>query len=696
MQVPGRTLQDLLDGTGPLELADIIRIGVQLAHGLAAAHELGLIHRDIKPANILLEGGVDLRVKITDFGLARAADDASMTASGVVTGTPLYMAPEQARGDHLDHRADLFSLGSVLYTMCSGHPPFRANSTLAVLKRVCDDTPRPISEIIPETPRWLCDIIAKLLAKNLDERFQTAREVADLLAKYAVEPPPPEPKSELKAKAVAAADEVRPRSGRNLVLLASLLFLAVAVGIGLHLATKGDKPADPIAKKDEEAPKKNETPIAVVADTERKAAEYVLSIGGDVRVNDKDTDIRTVSELPRRAFRLTYVNLFDNRRVEDLSWLKDVKLTYLNCAWTQVSDLSPLKNMQLRELHCHDTEISDLSSLRNMKLRDLHCHGTQVTDADLTVLQEMSSLRVLRIGGPKITDAGLAHLKKLTELEQLTIHGTKLTGTGLRHLGGMTTLQELRLHNPELTDEGLVHLKGLLGLRILELHETRVTDAGLEHLTGLVNLKHLKINQTKVTDEGVARLKAALPKCDITFDAKADTERKAAEYVLSIGGDVRVNEQNVAIKEIAALPPGSIRLNWVGFIGNPRATNEAVATLHGCKHLHHLDLGSTKITDDAFAAFPPLADLDYLSLGGNPIGDTTLAHLGACTKLRGLYLGATQVTDAGLQHLQSLATLRSLNLTQTKVTKAGVEKLAAALPGCKIDWGGGIIQPKAK
>src|SRR5262249_38911036 len=106
------------------------------------------------------------KVRPTDFGRARAADDASISQSGVIAGTPLYMAPEQARGDTLDPRADLFSLGSVLYTMASGRPPFRAANPLAVLKRVAEDTPRPIREVIPEVPQWLCDFIARLHAKD--------------------------------------------------------------------------------------------------------------------------------------------------------------------------------------------------------------------------------------------------------------------------------------------------------------------------------------------------------------------------------------------------------------------------------------------------------------------------------------------------------------------------------------------------
>jgi serine/threonine protein kinase len=130
--VDGMSLQDRLDGDGPLRLAEILRIGVQTAAGLAAAHAQGLVHRDIKPANILLENGVE-RVKITDFGLARAVDDASFVQSGVVAGTPQYMSPEQAEGKAVDVRTDLFSLGSVLYAMCTGRAPFRASGAFVVL-----------------------------------------------------------------------------------------------------------------------------------------------------------------------------------------------------------------------------------------------------------------------------------------------------------------------------------------------------------------------------------------------------------------------------------------------------------------------------------------------------------------------------------------------------------------------------------
>jgi formylglycine-generating enzyme required for sulfatase activity/uncharacterized membrane protein len=181
--VEGQTLQQKIDREGALELKTILRIGSQTAAGLAAAHKHGLIHRDVKPANILLENGVE-RVKITDFGLARAADDMEMTQTGIIAGTPQYMSPEQAKGEPVDSRSDLFSLGSVLYTMCAGRPGFRAETTMGVLKRVCEDAPRPIREVNPEIPTWLEAIVLRLLAKNPADRFGSAAEVSDLLGQH--------------------------------------------------------------------------------------------------------------------------------------------------------------------------------------------------------------------------------------------------------------------------------------------------------------------------------------------------------------------------------------------------------------------------------------------------------------------------------------------------------------------------------
>ncbi|MBX9584286.1 MAG: serine/threonine protein kinase [Gemmataceae bacterium] len=179
--VVGESLDQRLKRAGRMTPGEVARLGQQAAAGLSAAHAGGLIHRDIKPGNILIEAGTD-RVKLTDFGLARAAEDVKLTRTGYVAGTPLYMAPEQARGEEIDARADLFSLGSVLYEAATGKPPFDGTTPLAVLRRVADETQPPLKQVVPDTPQWLSDVIDRLLAKDPAHRFQTAQEVADIFA----------------------------------------------------------------------------------------------------------------------------------------------------------------------------------------------------------------------------------------------------------------------------------------------------------------------------------------------------------------------------------------------------------------------------------------------------------------------------------------------------------------------------------
>ncbi|HEV3235521.1 MAG TPA: serine/threonine-protein kinase [Gemmataceae bacterium] len=183
--VDGGSLQEYLDTLRPLNWQTIVRIGTEVASGLAAAHELGLIHRDIKPSNILLQAeasddGLGLS-KITDFGVARFIDESRLTVNGIVPGTPMYMSPEQALCEPVDERSDQFSLGSVLYALCTGREPFAPGNPIAVLRQVCEASPPSIRELNPDIPIWLEQIIERLHAKRPADRFATAKEVAELL-----------------------------------------------------------------------------------------------------------------------------------------------------------------------------------------------------------------------------------------------------------------------------------------------------------------------------------------------------------------------------------------------------------------------------------------------------------------------------------------------------------------------------------
>jgi serine/threonine protein kinase len=178
--ISGESLEQRLAREKQLPIREVVRIAMQAAQGLAAAHAQGMSHRDVKPGNILLESPND-RVKLTDFGLAHVAEDVKLTRTGFVSGTPLYMAPEQALGEATDHRSDLFSLGAVMYEMCAGRPPFSGNSALAILKQIADVKHRPLRELNPSIPGWMADTIDQLLAKKPADRIQTAAHLAELL-----------------------------------------------------------------------------------------------------------------------------------------------------------------------------------------------------------------------------------------------------------------------------------------------------------------------------------------------------------------------------------------------------------------------------------------------------------------------------------------------------------------------------------
>jgi serine/threonine protein kinase len=228
--IPGGSLQHRLDDPGPMPLAEVVRIGREVALGLAAAHAMGLVHRDIKPANILLDDQTGC-AKIVDFGLARTPDEADLTHDGIVVGTPQFMAPEQARGEPVDHRADLFSLGSVLYTLCTGRTPFAAGGPLSVLRRIAEDVPTPVRELNPDVPDWLDRVIAGLLAKDPADRIPTAAAVAELLDRGVGPPALSAPELVRRHPAKPAGPNGRRRRLRRPMVAAAVLLAAAGLGL---------------------------------------------------------------------------------------------------------------------------------------------------------------------------------------------------------------------------------------------------------------------------------------------------------------------------------------------------------------------------------------------------------------------------------------------------------------------------------
>ena len=180
----GTSLQQRLDLRQPIPIVDIVNYAHQLATGLGAAHAKKVIHRDIKPDNIVMNPTTGL-LKITDFGLARVQDENYLSCEGQLVGTPLYMSPEQFAGGEVDHRADLFGYGSVLYALCAGSPPFMAESVMALMRKVTQSRSVSLKLLRPDVPMWLDSMIAQLHVKQPGQRLASAAEAVRIIETHA-------------------------------------------------------------------------------------------------------------------------------------------------------------------------------------------------------------------------------------------------------------------------------------------------------------------------------------------------------------------------------------------------------------------------------------------------------------------------------------------------------------------------------
>ncbi|MFO0804778.1 MAG: protein kinase [Gemmataceae bacterium] len=551
----GYPLDQYLAKKGNPSIPQVLRIGAEAASGLAAAHKFGLVHRDIKPGNLWLEAP-NGRVKVLDFGLAKPLDaEVEITRSGAVVGTPAYMSPEQARGNKVDPRSDLFSLGGLLYRLCTGKLPFNGPNTMAVLMALGTEEPPPIRSLNPAVPESLAELIHQLLAKPVDARPQSAAEVVKRLRAISAEratpralpvedsPSQPQvlyvpmqvtalpqqnpfaefdsPETDLASSGIAeptpAAQPLRRvPGGRRKWLAIGFAALAALVFGGVIIIIKNkdgtetkievpDGATVTIKGKDGKtlAQVKPDGGKPVTDDSaDRKAAEYVLSLGGAVRVNGEEKDIKVVADLPKDRFILTGLGFINTKLTDtELARFKDSK--------------------GLNSLRLENTAVTE-AGLAHFKdctgLTALNLYNTEVTEAGLATFKDCAGLRVLVLGLSKATDAGLAHFKGCKRLTSLALDGTLVTDVGLANFKDCTGLLALYLRDTQITDTGLAHFKDCKGFVGINLINTQITDAGLAHLNDCKGLKLLEVKKTKVTAKGLEEFHAAVPGCKIEHD----------------------------------------------------------------------------------------------------------------------------------------------------------------------------------
>ncbi len=489
----GYPLDEYLKKKGLPSLPQVVRIGQETALGLAAAHKLGLVHRDIKPGNIWLEAP-NGRVKILDFGLAKPVEEADgkeLTASGALVGTPAYMAPEQGLGLALDGRADLFSLGCLLYRLSTGRLPFDRPGLMATVMAVINEEPPPVRELNPQVPEALAELIQRLMAKNPAARPADAAAVADQLAAMSEnfkQPPAsgasaPVPQvvyvpiqittypSDNSASAFADLDEpdsmpaevplaeptrTKPRGSFAWIAAGFAMVLALAIG-GIVIIIKNKDGTETKIEVPEGAAvevKKDGKSVAKVGPTtpiaspDRKAAEYVLSIGGTLLVNGENKWMKDVAELPKEPFRLTGFNLSGNDKVTDagLGVFKDCK---------NLMFIAFLGNDRLT-----DAGLVHFKGCNNLLHLDI-TKCVQITDKGLANFKDCNKLTSLSISHlVRVTDAGLANFKDVETLRHLILSGcTQVGDAGLAYIKNHKDFQTLNLENTQVTDLGLAKFK---------------------------------------------------------------------------------------------------------------------------------------------------------------------------------------------------------------------------------------------
>lgn len=730
----GEPLNERIRREQRISIDETLRIGREIALGLAAAHDARLIHRDIKPANIWLENqrGRPCRVRILDFGLARGnAEESELSTPGLVMGTPAYMAPEQARGHKLDARADLWSLGVILYEMATGIRPFNGTDSMGVLTSIAVDDPLPPEKHNPAISPQFSRLIMRLLAKKRENRPADAQEVVETIQQIQIESTfpmveemparpmllvaqpvpenefahleddptyvetPKEPAKTTSTKTVSLKKQAHSKITAKIlkkkspkpwlwptVGIAGLL-LVVVVGIVLIVnkvrppqkIEAAEAPKEELKKESKPQPPKTTNQVSKPVEPDRKAAEFVLSAAGTVQLAGSIQVIENLAQLPKGPIQLEKVVLYDNPRVTDaaMSVFKECKnLTAITLFNEQLSDAA----------------LSHFKDCKNLK--SLRLSGRNFSEAGLANFKDCDRLVELQLGMPQLTDAGMAmfaHCKNIISLA--FINCPNLTKRGFENFENHRDMRLLCLINiPNLTNDDLAVFKEYRNLDLLQLDSCKgITDAGFEVFKNFVKLQSLQIARLAITDKAIAAFAGNnslryigfmdLPK---VTDVGGMTIAKLPSLASFDAMGTQITRAMLE-KAVNKRPTVVFRLNDEIIVAPIDSSVADYVLAHR---------GSVRVnnSNDEIKQKAMLPD-DLFSLTGirfepnNPVAnDEFLSKAAQCKNLRHLSMWKSQATDAGLAHFKGAKSLLEIHFENTPITDAGIANFSE----CKNLW----------
>lgn len=467
---PGKMLSEILRQRGHLSVDETIKVSLAIADGVFHAHNKKVVHRDLKPSNILVLDDQDLsQIKVFDFGISKTLDESdkgSLTRPGAMIGTPLYMSPEQARGDSVDQRSDLYSLGCIMYACLSGKPPFKGDTALDTIKMHIEEQPKSLSSNQSlSVPNSIDSIVMKLLEKKPQDRYQSMAQLTEALVHASTEP---------SIKKNPNVVHIRKQQSAKETL--SVLSL-VALGLVLLFPASGIYNASQpffLPKKQIDAfhPKTNNSEYG---DTYGNLQKIESGAYSDRNLTKAEFDHAlsiwlepsAFAKLPKNSVRSMVIHnysRFTDGAFEQLaSFPKILELIIYNESITgdKIATLNRMKTLERLKLTCAnfgDTDLHNLSGLPRLKL--LHLQKSGVGDNGMQwLVKNFPNLEILDLGRTLLQGKTLGQLSRLNNLKSLSIDHMDLTDESILKIRGFKNLKAICIvGNPQLTEKSLISL----------------------------------------------------------------------------------------------------------------------------------------------------------------------------------------------------------------------------------------------